>query len=146
MPTAARLISAVLFALIGILVAGVVKPLLPEGQPTPYLYPVVIVIPMLCAWRVIGRLIGRGAVSAINTGVYGIVCAITFSVLAFAIGEMLKRSMRLQYGGPMDAITGMFGIFLEYAQLLIHPMAIGYLLVGGIVTGLIAEWSHHKWG
>ncbi|MEM7470102.1 MAG: TrgA family protein [Pseudomonadota bacterium] len=146
MPTAARFISAVLFALIGILVAGTVKPLLPEGQPTNYLYPLSILIPAICAWRVIGRLIGRGTVNAINTGVYGVVCSVAFTLLAFSIGEMLKRSMRMQYSGPMDALTGMFGIVLEYGLLLATPMGIGYLLVGGIVTGLIAEWSHHKWG
>ncbi|MEM6594022.1 MAG: TrgA family protein [Pseudomonadota bacterium] len=146
MPTAARLISAVLFALIGFLVAGTVKPLLPEGQPTNYLYPLSILIPAICAWRVIGRLIGRGWVNAINTGVYGIVCSIVFTILAFSIGEMLKRSMRLQYDGPMEAVTAMFGIFFEYGLLLGTPMAVGYLLIGGIVTGLIAEWSHFKWG
>lgn len=146
MPTAARIIAAVMFALIGYLVAGTVRPQLPEGMPTNYLIPVSTIVPAICAWRVIGRLIGRGSVNAINTGVYGIVCAIFFCLLAFAIGEMLKLSMRLQYDGPMEAITGMFQIFLEYGQLLLTPQGLGTLLIGGAVTGLVAEWSHHRWG
>lgn len=145
MPTAARLISAVLFALIGYLVAATIPAQLPEGVPINYLYPVSMLIPPLCAWRVIGRLIGRGATNAINTGVYGIVCSVFFVLLAFAIGEMLKLSLRKQYDGPMEAITGMFGIFLEYGQLLLTPVGLGYLLIGGAITGLVAEWAHKRW-
>jgi len=100
-------------------VAGYVKPLLPEGQPTPYLYPVSTIVPALSAWKVVGRLIGRGWTNAINTGVYGMAVALFFTLLTFAIGEMVKRSMRFQYDGPMDAIVGMFGIVLEYGALLL---------------------------
>ena len=146
MPTAARLISAVMFALIGYLVATTIPEQLPEGVPLHYLYPVSMLIPPLCAWKVIGRLIGRGTTNAINTGVYGIVCSVFFVLLAFAIGEMLKRSLRLQYDGPMEAITGMFAIFLEYGQLLLTPTGLSYLLIGGVVTGLTAEWAHKRWG
>ncbi len=146
MPTAARMIAAVIFALIGYLVAGEVKPLLPEGQPTNYLLPVSVIIPALCAWRIMGRLMGRGYVSAINTGIYASACGVVFCLLAFALGEMLKRSMRKQYDGPFEAITGMFGIVFDYGLLLVNPTILGYLLVGGAVTGVISEWAYKRWG
>ncbi len=145
MPTAARFIAALIFAFLGYLIAGYVKPLLPEGQPTPYLYPVSIIVPALSAWKVVGRLIGRGWTNAINTGIYGMAVALFFTLLTFAIGEMVKRSMRLQYDGPMDAIVGMFGIVLEYGALLLTSQILGLILIGGAVTGLIAEWAERKW-
>jgi len=76
MPTAARFIAALIFALLGYIVAGYMKPLLPEGQPTPYLYPVSTLVPAICAWKVVGRLIGRGWTNAVNTGIYGMAVAL----------------------------------------------------------------------
>lgn len=145
MPTAARVIAAIMFAILGYIIAGWVKPLLPEGQPTPYLYPVSTIVPALSAWKVVGRLIGRGWTNAINTGVYGMAVALFFTLLTFAIGEMVKRSMRFQYDGPMDAIVGMFGIVLEYGVLLLTPHILATILIGGAITGIVAEWAENKW-
>ncbi len=145
MPTAARMITAVLFAALAFYTSGIAKTLLPEGTPTGVFTPWAMFVSALCAWQVFGRLIGRGYVSSINTGVYAIAVAMFFVTTLFSIVEMIKRSMRLQYDGPMDALVGMFGIALEYGVMFLDPRIGGTLLIGGIVTGIIGEWAENKW-
>lgn len=146
MPTAAKLIAIIVLAITGILTAGEIKPLLPEGQPTKWLYQVCIIVPIVCGWRVVGRLIGKGYKLSINVGIYATVVASFFSVLTFAIAETLKRSTRKAYDGPMEAIVSMFGVVLEYGVLLFNPGPGLYLVVCALIVGPMAEYGHRKWG
>ena len=145
MPTAAKMVAAIILALTGFLAAQAVVPYLPEGQRIPWLYWVSIGVPIVCAWRTIGRLVGKSYWSAFNTGLYGLFVSGFFVLLCFAAGEMIKRSIRLRYDGPMDAIVAMFGIAIEYAALLLNPPVLITLLVGGAVAGLAAEWTNRRW-
>lgn len=146
MPTSAKLIAAVVLAVFGYLTAQAVRPLLPEGQPTGYLIPVAVLVPAIVGWRIIGRLIGKGYRLSINVGLYATVAAAFFVVLVFAIAEMLKRSTRLQYDGPMEAVTNLFGIIVEYGWLYFNPGPGTYLVVCAIILGPLAEFGHRKWG
>ncbi|MDA8746940.1 TrgA family protein [Litoreibacter sp.] len=145
MPTAARMITALIFAGLAFYTSGVAKTLLPEGTPTGVFTPWAMFLAACSAWRVIGRLIGRGYKTAINTGVYAIGVAMFFVTALFSISEMIKRSMRLQYDGPMEAVVNMFGIALEYGVMFLDPRIGGTLLIGGILSGIIAEWAENKW-
>lgn len=146
MPTAAKMIAAIALAITGILTAGAVIPHMPEGQPIKWLYQVSIIVPIVAGWRVVGRLIGKGYRLSFNVGLYATVVATFFTLLFFAIGEMLKRSTRNQYDGPMDAIVNMFGVFLEYAVLLLNPGPAMYLVICAVILGPLAEFGHRKWG
>ncbi len=146
MPTAAKLIAALVLAITGALTATAVIPLLPEGQPIKWLYQVSIAVPIIAGWRVVGRLIGKGYRLSINVGLYATVVAAFFTVLTFAIAEMLKRSTRKQYDGPMDAVVNLFGVVLEYGILLFNPGPGLYLLVCAVILGPLAEFGHRRWG
>ncbi|MEM9581970.1 MAG: TrgA family protein [Pseudomonadota bacterium] len=145
MPTAARMITAIIFAILAYYTSNVAKTLLPEGTPTAVFTPWAMGVSAVCAWQVFGRLIGRGYVSSINTGVYAIGVAMFFVTTLFSITEMIKRSMRMQYDGPMDAVVNMFGIAVEYSTMFLDPRIGGTLLVGGILSGIIGEWAENKW-
>jgi hypothetical protein len=145
MPTSAKMVAAIILALTGLVAALAVQPFLPEGQRIGWLYQASIGIPIVCAWRTIGRMVGKSYWAALNTGFYGLFVSVFFVLLAFAAGEMLKRSIRLRYDGPMEAITSMFGIALEYSLFLINPPVLIVLLVGGAFAGLAAEWTNRRW-
>lgn len=145
MPTAAKMIAAIILAIIGYMTAEATRPLLPDGMATGWLNRVVIVIPAICGWRVIGRMVGRGYNVAFSMGLYAVTVSVFFVLLTFAIAEMLSRSMRKLYDGPMEAIVRMFEIFVEYGSYLLSPMPILYLLVGAALVGPIAEYAHRKW-
>lgn len=146
MPTSAKLISAIILAVFGYMIAEATRPYLPEGMPTKWLIPVSTLVPAACAWKVVGRLAGRGYNVSISMGIYAVFVALFFCLVTFAIAEMLKRSIRLQYEGPMEAIVEMFGIVLEYGVLLVNPMPAMYLAICAIIVGPIAEFAHRKWG
>lgn len=144
MPTAAKLIAAVIFAIGGYLVAESVRPNMPEGQPTPWLLQVSIIVPIICSWRVLGRLVGKSYAVAINSGIYAVVVSLFFVLLVFAISEMVKRSTRLQYDGPVDAIINMFGIVFDYIVLLGDVNTLSILAGLAVIGGLAAEWAHRR--
>ena len=145
MPTAAKLVAAIVLALTGFLVAQAATPFFPEGQRVGWLYPVSILVPVICAWRTTGRMVGKSYWSGLNAGIYGMFVSVFFVLLAFAAGEMLKRSIKLRYDGPMEAITAMFGIAVEYGAVLLNPPPLIALFVGGVLAGVAAEWANRRW-
>ncbi len=144
MPTAAKLLAAFVFAIGGFLVAESVRPNLPEGQPTPWLIQVSMLVPMVCAWRVLGRLVGTSYAVAINSGVYAVAVSLFFTLLVFAISEMIKLSMRLRYDGPMEALTSMFGIVFDYGVLLVDVNSLAIMAGMAVIGGIGAEWAHRR--
>ncbi len=145
MPTAARMITAIIFAGLAYYTSNIAKTLLPEGTAVGVFTQWAMFVSALCAWKVIGRLIGRGYKASINTGIYAMGVAMFFVTLMFSIVEMVKRSMKFQYDGPMDAIVNMFGIGLEYGVMFLDPRIGVTLLVRGILAGIIGEWAENRW-
>lgn len=145
MPTAARLIAALFFAATAYYVTNLAKPAFPEGTPLGQFTPWSVAISFICGWKVLGRLIGRGYGNSIGTGLYGICVCVFFVTLFFSISEMVKRSMRKQYDGPVEAVTAIFEIAVEYGNYLLDPQILIALAGSAVVTGLIAEWAERKW-
>lgn len=145
MPTAAKLVAAIILAITGYFTVQAVYPFLKEGQPDNWLLPVSVVVPIICAWRTTGRLVGKSYWAAANSGIYGLCVSVFFVVFTFAASEMLTLSMRKRYDGPMEAIVSMFGIWVEMAQRLLHVPVLIVLISGGVLAGLAAEWAHRKW-
>lgn len=145
MPTASKLVAALILALTGYGAAVSVIPVLPEAQPKSWLIPVCVLVPMVVAWRIMGRLVGRTYGVAVSSGLYAVAAAVVCVVGIFAIAEMIKRSTRLRYDDVMEALIGAIGLFGQYLSLLLHPPVLVVLAVGAVVVGLGAEWSHRRW-
>jgi hypothetical protein len=96
MPTAAKLVAAILLAITGFLATQAVFPFLEEGTRVKWLIPVSVVVPIVCAWRTTGRLVGKGYGGAVNAGFYGLAVSIFYVLLTFAAADKIKRSMRKQ--------------------------------------------------
>ena len=145
MPTAAKLVVALVFAIAGHLTAGGVRENLPEGMPANQLWLWPIVIPIICAWRILGNGVGKGMVNSINVGSYAMVAAVFFTTLVFAVAEMIKLSTRLRYDGPMDAIVNMFGIAVDYGTLLLTPGCLIPIVCGALLGGVLGELAFRRW-
>ena len=145
MPTAAKLVAAIILALTGYFAVQAVYPFLEEGQPVKWLLKVSVFVPLICGWRTTGRLVGKTYWAGLNSGIYGLVVSIFFVVLTFAAADMITLSMRKRYDGPMEAIVSMFGIWVEMGATLLNPPVLITLLVGGALAGVAAEFAHRKW-
>ena len=144
MPTAAKLVAGFIFAVTGFFVAKIIHSTLPEGQPVKWLLPISILIPMTIGWRLMGKLVGKNYGASMNNGLYGVVVSTVSVTFIFAVALMIKKSRRLQYDGPMEALVDVFGLMLEYGLLLLNPIVLLTLVGGGFIGGLASEWAHRK--
>ena len=68
-----------------------------------------------------------------------------WALLAFSLYFMLRKSMRMMYDGPMEAVLGVFQLMFDYGKMLLVPDMLGVILMGGIVAGLVCEWAGKRW-
>ena len=145
MPTAARAISAILFAVLGYFIAEMVVPLLPEGMPTTWLNEPVAAIGLLMGWNVVGRRAGDGYRASMGYGLTAVALIAFWSVVIFAGYDMLQNSIDRRYRGPMEAVQAFFGISVAHFRLIATPEILGSLFFGGVFGGWIAEWASRRW-
>ena len=145
MPTAAKLVGAVLFALVGALGALTYIPLLPEGTLTGWLVPGCAALGLASGWMVMGPNIGKSYAEAIATGFRTVVTIVFFAMLLFAIYVMIIRSTHMLYKGPMEALLAVFAIMLEYGKVMWGRDFLVVLAVGATIGGLVTEFVGRRW-
>lgn len=145
MPTAAKLVAALLFAALGVVAVWIYGTLLPEATPRGGLVPSVVIIGLLCGWRIMGRAVGQGFGGAIGNGISTGVAITFLMVLLWSGVEMIERSTKMRYDGPMEAVLGMLALMVDYGTLLLDPELLGVVLIGSAVVGLAAESASRRW-
>jgi hypothetical protein len=83
--------------------------------------------------------------AAMGFGVRTSVTIAVWALLGFSIYEMILRSMKMRYDGPMDAVLGVFALMLERGQMMLTPEVLGVLFTGGVLGGMLAEWAGRQW-
>ncbi|MCC6306562.1 MAG: TrgA family protein [Rhodobacteraceae bacterium] len=145
MPTAAKLVAALVFAAVAFLGASVYVPLLPEGTQARWFAAASAAIGALVGWLVMGPLAGRGLVAAMGYGLRTAATIVFWTGLLFSGREMILRSLNMRYDGPMEAVVGVFDIALDYGRLLADPQILAVLGLGGMVGGIAAELASRRW-
>ncbi len=145
MLTAPRLVAALLLGIVGFLGSELIKPLMPEGTQFGLFSFVNMGLGALSGWVVIGSRIGRGMVPAINNGLTGAAALIFWGLFLQAGNEMLRLSLRRRYDGPVEALTDLFRVGLEYGLTMATVPVLGTLFVGGVVAAVLAEISAKYW-
>jgi hypothetical protein len=145
MPTAAKLVASVLFALLSFFIADLYAQGITDGTRTTYLLPGCAAIGLICGWRVMGRLVGKGMGDAMGSGIRTALTIVFFALLLFSIYEMVVVSTKGLYDGPMEAVLAIFDIMLKYGRGLVTPELIGTILVGGGLAGMTTEWADRRW-
>lgn len=145
MPTASKLVAAVAYALLGFLAAQTFVKYLPDGTPLGYFREITAAIGFIVGWLVMGKLTRKGYREAINSGLVTAMLLVFWALLAFSLYFMLRKSMRMMYDGPMEAVLGVFQLMFDYGKMLLVPDMLGVILMGGIVAGLVCEWAGKRW-
>ena len=146
MPTAGKLIGAIAFALLAWFVSDQVKPLLPEGMAVGLLSPVNATIGLIMGWRILGKNAGEGLVGTIGHAMTTTVAATFLSLLAWGGYEMYKRSIRMYYDGPVEALQEMALLMTEYAMLAATKDVLLLLVLGALVCAWITELFAARFG
>ena len=142
--TAAKLVSGLLLAVVCWYTSELVKPLLPEGFNPRRMSEVNAVVGFLVGWTFIGTRVGDGMVAAISYGFTGAILATLWCLATDCTLEMLRLSFRGYYDGPVEAVVNIFELAVEYGRLMINPQVLIVLLGGGIVVGVVGEFTARR--
>ncbi|MEL6645573.1 MAG: TrgA family protein [Pseudomonadota bacterium] len=145
MPTAPKLVAALLFALLTWVVSGLFKQQMPEGTQAAYLAAVNCALALILGWRITGSRAGDGMVAAIGVGITTVFAIAFYSILAWAAWEMQERAWKMAYVNPMEALQDMADLMLEYGTMLIDPGLLGTMFIGGIIAAALTEVSATRW-
>ncbi|GAA0311282.1 TrgA family protein [Rhodovulum strictum] len=146
MPTAAKLVAALLFAAVAWFTSDALVPVFPEGTNLGKFTYVNTAIGLLAGWLVMGRLAGEGYGVAVASGVRTSAVLAFYALLAHSIYEMLRMATRLRFDGIMDALTGTVELMARNGLMLVTaPVAMGILVGGGILAAIVVEFIAHRW-
>ncbi|MFN7224103.1 MAG: TrgA family protein [Paracoccaceae bacterium] len=147
MPTAAKLVSAIIFAFVAFLAAHLYGLSIPGGRPVGVVREVSAVVGVLCGWFIMGPFAhrARGRVEAMGTGIRTSFTMVVCVLLIFACVEVLDRAIKGRYDNPLDALLGVFERAFVLAPPLARPDILGVLLLGGLLGGALAHWTSQRW-
>ena len=145
MPTAARVVAAVLMALLGYFVSEQIKLVMPEGTGFGWFSTVNTVIGALCGWIITGSRAGRGYVSGINHGVTGVVALVFWGLFVQGANRMVEEALARRFDGPMEAFADIFQNIWDYMLFMADSRVIIPLIVGALVIGFLTEMAAKAW-
>ena len=145
MPTAAKLVAAVLFAALAWLVAEVVvRTVLEEGTRVGRFRELMALGGLLIGWRTIGREttgpMGRGTTStrAATAGIAAAAVLLVLGLLLHSFGVMIAKSLDGKYNAVGRAATAWMDFLWADLRTVSDPIVLGILFGGGALVGLIA--------
>ncbi|MDU8929209.1 TrgA family protein [Alisedimentitalea sp. MJ-SS2] len=145
MPTSARLAAAVCYGLLAWIVSGMVIEVVPEKENWGSFQPFNALVGLVVGWFVVGKRVRVDYVTAMGIGFTGMVAAVFWVLFFHSFNTMLELALDRRYDGPVEAIVSIFKIALEYSAYLVHVHIIATLVVGGILSGMIAEFVDRRW-
>jgi hypothetical protein len=145
MPTAARLVAALLLAILAWILSDLVRPLMPEGTQFGIFNFMNAFIGLCVGWVVMGPRAGRGTVPGINNGLTSTAVLVIWALTVHSSLEMFRLAMRNHYDGPMEALTSIFLIASEFAIMIAVPAVILTAVAGAVAVGLATEFAARRW-
>jgi len=145
MPTGAKAMGAICLAALAYGAALIYLPGLSEPQQGQWFEEASAAMGAVIGWRVLGRNVGNGMTGAMRAGLYSVIWLFVVALFAFSFREMILRSLDKRYRMPTDAFNNMVEIGISYANLAASVEFIGFLVIGGMIAGLLTELAHRAW-
>lgn len=143
MPTAGRLVAAVLFGPLFWFASTLALPYYPLAEATPpdWFAEGNAALGVVLGWKIAGGRAGQGSWGGAVS--HGLTAGIAISVAALFVHsfvQMVQLSLRKVYDGPADAVIGVFALMFENAQVVAHQDVGAVVLGGSLLAGLVVEW------
>ena len=147
-PTAAKLVAAVCLAALGFYVSELIKPLLTETKSLTAFGKFSIVntiIGFIVGWVHIGTRAGAGMAAAIGIGITGMALMALWGLGLQGANEMFSLAMKNRYGGPIEAVSAIFELSIEYFFIMSTVEVWVTMVIGGITAGVLSEFAAGRW-
>lgn len=145
MPTAARLVAALSFGLLGYLVAVRAVATLPENAQVGWFREILAGFGLALGWMILGPSAERRLSVALAAGLTTSAALAVTGVGFVAIYQMLVKSMHNFYSGPMQATEAAFDLAWKRGQVLADPVVLVLLVCGGVAAGALARGAARLW-
>lgn len=145
MLTASRVVAGVVFAIVTWFACEFVKFNFPEDTNSGLFSELSAALAFVLAWRIAGPNQRLGYKAAISNGLTTSVAIVICVTFLHSGIEMIRKSMKMHYDGPMDAIVGMFKLAGENAMIAATQNPILTMVIGGVIGGIAVEWSSRRW-
>lgn len=140
-PTAAKLVSGLCLAVLAFVVSLQVMETMPPQTDFGIFLPFNIVLGFAVGWLWLGPRSGEGGVTAISYGLTAAALLLVVGLFAQGANEMMRKAMLNRYGGPFEAVGAIFEEALAFAQKGLGSESLITLAVGGVITGLLTDWT-----
>ena len=145
MPTAGRLVGAIIFGATGAGAAFVGIPTLPEEVLPGYLLPFAAVVGVWQGWSLMGPKAGGRMSLAITQGIATVAVMIVTVIFGVSAWDMVARSMKLRYDGPGEAVLDVANLMWFYGQLMNQPLVWAVLAAGAFIGSIIVNFAARIW-
>jgi hypothetical protein len=137
--------AAICFGALGVTFAVLATAYFPEAGHPSYWLPLNGAAGIVVGWMFAGARAGNGIGSAIGNGITTGVTVLFCVFFFLSFGDMIGKSMRNAYDGPVEAVVGVFTLMGEYAvQFAIVELGV-VMLVGSIIAGILVEIVGSRW-
>lgn len=145
MPTGAKLMAAISFAVVGWVMANYYAINMPDAAAAGPIREGAALTGVIIGWSVMGNSTGKGYVEAAGSGIKTAVLLAVAALFLLALSEMLDNSVKMRYDTAMDAILDVFQTMAKRSHALLSLGVFGTILFGGIVAGLLTENAGRRW-
>jgi len=145
MPTGAKLMAAVSFAVVGWIMANYYAMNMPDAAAAGPMREAAAAVGAIIGWRVMGPSVGRGYVEAAGSGIKTAVVLAVVALFLLALREMLYNSVKMRYDGALEAFLDVFKTMARRSEALLSLGVFGTILFGGIVAGILSEDAGRRW-
>lgn len=145
MPTGAKAVAAVCFAVLGWVIVNAYVPKMPDAAAAGMIREYAALIGGIVGWKVMGPSVGKGYMESAAAGLKTVVVLVFFALLLKGLGEMIRESTKMRYDGPLEALIDVFARAIDRAPPLASLDLIVIMLAGGIVGGMLSEKASRRW-
>ncbi len=145
MPTAAKAMAAICFAVVGWVLANYYALNMPDAAAAGPIREGAAVVGVIIGWSVMGNSVGKGYVEAAGAGIKTAVILAVVALFLLALAEMLENSVRMRYEDAMEAILAVVDTMAKRSHALLSLGVFGTILLGGIISGLLTENAGRRW-
>jgi hypothetical protein len=145
MPTGGKLVAALTFAALAYFITDLIKPLLPEGTQVGLFSEINALVGLVMGWVVMGKGAGRTYRQSLGYGMTTLVATAFWCLVIWSGYEMLRRSLRLYYDGPIEALQEMASLFIEYARFALEQQVLIPALLGAVFVSWLTEYFARRW-